>query len=432
MGQDVRKRGKETDIGLTLDHRLHGRGVGEGDRSLDLPAELPFQKGKALPGLVVQSIRVLEGNVFEVTLRAPTPFFLELTYFETLMPVHLASIEAAEKSGTSWTRPGQLVCNGPYVLSEHKPRQRVVFTPNPRYWNAKRVLLKRIVALPIDDQNVAMNKYLNEELDWIRAVPAPRIEEAKGHPDYFVQTYLGTYYYSFNVKKKPFDDVRVRRAFSLAIDRGTVCRFLQGGQMPARGFVPPGIHGYEGFKGPGFDPRTARRLLAEAGYPEGKGFPVVELLYNTSESHKMVAEVVVDMWKEHLGVPVKLRNNEWKVYLDEVRKLRYQVARRGWIGDYADPNTFLDMWVTGGGNNNTGWANSTYDKLIRTASSTGDGALRMAAFRKSETLLLEDLPVIPIYHYVNQGFLSPLVGGWEENIRDLHPFQFLYMKPLDD
>ena len=202
--------------------------------------------------------------------------------------------------------------------------------------------------------------------------------------------------------------------------------------MPARGFVPPGIPVYAGYQGPGFDPGAARKLLAEAGYPGGEGFPEVELLYNTSESHKVVAEVIVAMWKKHLGVRVKMRNNEWKVYLKQVEGKNYQVARRGWIGDYADPNTFLDLWVSGGGNNNTNWANPAYDDLIRRAGMTGDPTLRMDLFRQAETLLVDALPVVPIYHYVNQGFLSPLVGGWEENIRDLHPFQFLYMQNLDD
>ncbi|MDP7035053.1 MAG: peptide ABC transporter substrate-binding protein [Planctomycetota bacterium] len=377
-------------------------------------------------------LRVLSPHLFEVTLRAPTPFFLELTYFETLMPVHLDSIEKARKEGVAWTTPERLVCNGPFVLAEHLPRQHVTFKKNTRYWNAKRVFLEEIVALPIDDQNAAMNKYLNEELDWVRSVPAPRIEEATDHPDYYVQTYLGTYYYSFNVTRKPFDDLRVRRAFSMAIDRSSVCRFLKGGQMPARGFVPPGIPVYSGYQGPAFDPGAARKLLAEAGFPGGEGFPEVELLYNTSESHKVVAEVIVDMWKKHLGVRVKMRNNEWKVYLKQVEGKDYQVARRGWIGDYADPNTFLDMWVSGGGNNNTNWASSAYDNLIRRAGMTGDPKVRMDLFLQAETLLVESLPVVPIYHYVNQGFLSPLVGGWEENIRDLHPFQFLYMQILDD
>jgi len=378
-------------------------------------------------------VKVIAQHILEVTLIAPTPFFLELTYFETLMPVHLKTVNKALAEKKPWATPERMVCNGPYLLAEHKVRQRIVFKPNPKYWNAKRVILQKITALPLDDQNAVMNKYLAEEVDWIRSVPATRIDEAKKHPEYFVQTYLGCYYYSFNVTKKPFNDPRVRRAFFLAVDRVRICReVLKGGQQPAYGYVPPGIPGYKGYVGPKYNPKKALALLAAAGYPRGNGFPVVELLYNTAESHKLVAEAIQDMWKKSLGVQVKLRNTEWKVYLDLVKNLGYKIARRGWIGDYADPNTFMDMWVKDGGNNNTGWHKPQYDKWIAEAGREADTTKRMAIFRKAEKLLLDELPILPIYHYVNQGFLSPTVGGWDENIRDLHPFQFMYMKKLED
>jgi oligopeptide transport system substrate-binding protein len=273
-----------------------------------------------------------------------------------------------------------------------------------------------------------MDKYLNGEIDWARSVPASRIDEAKQHPDYFVQPYLGTYFYGFNTTVPPFDNAKVRQAFTLAVNRERICRdVLKAGEIPATGYCPPGLHGYEPVTSLRFDPLAASKLLALAGYPGGKGFPEVELLYNNSESHKMVAEAVADMWQNALGVTVKLRNKEWKVYLDDVQHLRFQVVRRGWIGDYGDPNTFLDMFVTGGGNNNTGWANSEFDARIQRAAAIADPAARMQVLREAEQMLLDEAPILPIYFYVNKGFISPTVGGWYPNIRDLHPFQYLYI-----
>ncbi|MHC4601136.1 MAG: peptide ABC transporter substrate-binding protein, partial [Planctomycetota bacterium] len=256
----------------------------------------------------------------------------------------------------------------------------------------------------------------------------------KRNPDYYAVPYLGTYYYRFNVTKPPFNDVRVRKAFSLAVDRETLCRdVLKAGQIPATGYVPPGIHGYKPISGPTYDRKKAKALLAEAGFPDGKGFPEVDLLFNTSESHKKVAEVIVQMWKENLGVRVGLRNTEWKVYLDEQRNLRYQVSRAGWIGDYVDPNTFLDMYVTDGGNNNTGFSNAEYDELVKEAAKEADPEKRMKIFRRiEEIIVVEKFPIMPIYFYVNQGLVAPKVKGFHHNIRDLHPFQYIYIEEEEE
>ena len=289
--------------------------------------------------------------------------------------------------------------------------------------------LTRIVALTIDDNDVAYTKYLNGEVDWIRAVPTPKIDEIKKHPDFFAFPYLGTYFYRFNVTRKPFDDVRVRRAFLLAVDREVICRDItKAGETPSGGHVPPGIPGYTTTLRPTFDRGEARRLLSDAGFPDGKGFPKVDLLYNTSESHKQIAEAVVQMWKENLGVTVGLYNTEWKVYLDEVDHLNYQVARAGWIADYADPKTFLDMFVTGGGNNNTGWSLPAYDERIGKADRESDPKHRMELFQEAERILCaEEVPILPIYYYVNKGMLRPTVQGWYPNALDHHPFQYLWL-----
>ena len=369
---------------------------------------------------------VLDPLTLRVTLAAGCPYFLDLTSFETLMPVHRASVEAHPKD---WTQPENIVTNGPFRLDVWKPRDRIEMVPNPHWWNRRIVRLQRMVIRAIDEQSTSLNEYLSGGLDWIRSVPARRVEEAQANPDYYVSPYLTTYFFRFNVTKKPFDDVRVRKAFDQSVDKRSICEnFLKAGQIPATGLVPPGLHGYPEIQGLPYDPKRARELLAEAGYADGKGFPEVELLYNTSESHKGVCEQMVEMWKTNLGVKVQLANREWKVYLDDVDHKRYQIARAGWIADYADPNTFLDLWVKDGGNNNTGWSDERYDALIRGAAAEQDPAKRLAMLFEAEKIAaVEGMPVLPLYHYVNQGMLRPRVKGWHENVRDLHPFQYVFI-----
>jgi oligopeptide transport system substrate-binding protein len=260
-------------------------------------------------------------------------------------------------------------------------------------------------------------------------VPVAKIDEVKRLPDYYAVPYLGTYFYRFNCSRPPFDDARVRKAFSLALDRRVITEHvLKGGQVPATWFCPD-VAGYKHVAGVAYDPAQAKKLLAEAGYGETKKFPTVELLYNTSEAHKQVAESVVQQWNANLGVQVSLRNSEWKVYLADVEKMDYQVARGSWIGDYGDPNTFFDLWVTDGGNNRTGWSNKQYDDLLKASQAERDPQKRIAILKQMETVLVEqELPIMPVYMYVNQGLLKDSVRGWHENVRDIHPFQYLWME----
>lgn len=371
-------------------------------------------------------VEVLDPLTIRITLGNPTPYFLEIAAFETLMPVHRASVE---KHGKQWTEPGKCVGNGPFALEVWKPRDRIELVPNPHWWNRRIVRLERMVVGPIDDQSTAYLRYLEGSVDWIRSIGASKVEEAQSHPDYYVSPYLGSYFFRFNVTRKPFDDARVRKAFAQAIDKKAICEtVLKAGQSPATGVVAPGIPGYPELQGLPYDPRRARELLAEAGYPEGRGFPQVELLYNTSESHKQVCEQMVEMWKTVLGVKIQLANREWKVYLEDTRKQNYQVVRGAWIADYQDPSTFLDMWCKGRGNNNTGWSSERYDDLLLRSTRELDPKKRYALLQEAERILcVEELPILPLYYYVNQGMLRPRVKGWHENVRDLHPCQYVWL-----
>lgn len=365
-----------------------------------------------------------DSHTLRITLHTPCPYFLELCAFQTLMPVHRATLE---KHGQQWTRPENIVVNGPFTLDVWKPRDRIEMVPNAKWWNRSIVKLDRMIIRAIDDQSTSYNEFLSGGVDWIRSVAAGKVTDAKQHPDYYVQPYLGTYFFRFNTTKPPFNDARARKAFNLAIDKASICEtVLKAGQVPATGIVSPGIHGFPEFKGFGYDPVAARKLLADAGFPEGKGLPQIDILYNTSESHKQVCEKLVEMWKTNLGVTVNLRNCEWKVYLEDTRKLEYSIQRAGWIGDYADPATFLDMWCTNRGNNNTGWSNKAYDDLIERSTKETDQNKRYAMLAEAEKLLCTDeFPFMPVYYYVNQGMIRPEIKGWHENIRDLHPFQYI-------
>jgi oligopeptide transport system substrate-binding protein len=281
-----------------------------------------------------------------------------------------------------------------------------------------------VVFNPTDDVNTAYKQFLAGESDWIPTVPPAQLDSARRKPEYYVSPYLGTYYFRVNVTKAPVSDVRVRKALSLAVDRGALTTFVtKAGEVPWSGFVPAGLREYEGPRGLAFDPAAAKKLLAEAGYPGGRGFPKTELLYNTSDLHRVITQAVQQMWKEYLGIQVELVNVEWKVYLARQSTLEYQISRAGWIGDYVDPNTFLDLWRTGGGNNQTGWSNPRYDTLIDQAATLVNTKERMRALHDAEKILLDDAPVLPLFTYVNKGMLSKKVTGWYPNILDQHPLK---------
>ncbi|RIE09241.1 peptide ABC transporter substrate-binding protein, partial [Candidatus Cryosericum odellii] len=250
--------------------------------------------------------------------------------------------------------------------------------------------------------------------------------------------YLGTYYYMINVTKKPFNDVRVRKALNLAIDRkGITQSITKGGQIPALAFVPYNISDVL----PGSDFRkasqenfykdndiaTAKALLAQAGYPNGKGFPSFTLLYNTSDAHKAIAEAIQQMWKKNLGITCTVKNEEWGVYLDDRTNLNYDIARAGWISDYIDPSGMLDIFVTDGGNNGTGWSNKSYDALVAKAHATIDPKVRMAALHAAEKILMTDMPVLPIYFYTNPVLLSKHVKNFYQSSLGFVDWKNAYM-----
>jgi oligopeptide transport system substrate-binding protein len=390
-----------------------------------------FHKGTSTDWSTV-GISSSDDHTLTVRLRQPCPWFLELTSFPTLAPVR-ADVIAAH--GDAWTRAGNLVGNGPFRLAVWQPRVSIVMVRNERYWDAAQVRLTKVTALPTDDLETSWRLYQQGGVHWLPGVPVARIDAVVRHPDYTVTPYLGTYFYRFNCTKEPFTDVRVRRAFSLAIDRAAITKFItKGGEIPTAGFAPKmGGHAPETF--PLTDRAEARRLLTEAGYAVpgsagGKALPAIDILFNTSENHKAIAEAVASQWKDALGAQVTARNSEWKVYLDAQDKLEYQVCRAAWIADYNDPNTFFDIWTTGNGNNRTGWASAAFDRMLAESQAATDPARRQALFHRMERLLVVDeAPIAPIYTYVSKSLRQEKLRGFHDNIRDLHPFQWMWIEP---
>ncbi len=372
-------------------------------------------------------VRAADDHTLVVTLEHPTPYFLDLTSFSTLLPVNRRCVET---HGDQWTKPANIVTNGAFLVQEWKLNQYIRLAKNPDYWDAARVRARTIDALAVENSNTAFNLYLTGEADYTGNVPLALRGLVRSRPDYHTGVYLATYYYLLNVRRKPLDDARVRKALAMAVDKASICRYItRGGEVPAPHFVPAGMPGYAGPKGLPFDPAAAGKLLAEAGFPGGKGFPRLQVLYNTSEANRDIAEVIQQMWKDHLNIRVDLVNQEWKVYLASTDAGDFDIARAAWIGDYTDPNTFLDMWVTNGGNNRSGWSNAAYDDLIRRAGRERDPGRRMAVFHEAETLLVErEMPIIPLHYYVTNEMYRDNVKGIWQNVRGVHPLKYVYVE----
>jgi len=373
------------------------------------------------------AIQALDERTLEVKLNAPTPYFKNLVAFYPLYPVNRRCVETF---GTpNWTKPANIVSNGPFCIQFRRIRDRLRLVKNTHYWNAKDVQLNTIDALAIKSETTSLNMYVNGQLDWSPAMPNTIMEQIKARDDFLSAPFLATYFYRLNVDKPPLNQVLVRRALNMAIHKQLICtQIVSAGQMPARSFVPAQLHNYTGPQCGAYDVTRARQLLSEAGYPNGKGFPKIEILYNTSDSHRELAEFIQQQWKENLGIEVGLRNLEWGTFLSTLKQTEYMVSRSGWIGDYPDPNTFLGMFVTGGANNQTNWSNARFDALIEGAKSEASKSKRREMLEEAEGILMSELPIIPIYFYVSKNLVNPRVKGFSGNIQDVHPLHVLRVK----
>jgi ABC-type oligopeptide transport system substrate-binding subunit len=392
----------------------------------------PIENGQAFNEGTVRSpdsvgVHAADDTTLVVRLAQPTAYFLHALTYYTYLPVPRHAIE---RHGDRWTRPENIVHNGPFRIREWRPRAWLEMEPNPRYWDREHVRLEQVVAYPIDDLTTSTNLYKAGVLDWQPSgyIPAPFLPFLDGYEDFVTGPQHAVYFYSANITRPPLDNVWVRRALATAIDRTTLADKVLKGTRPAWGnFVPTGYAGYPPPPGQRYDPQYARDCLARAGYPGGKGFPPVEILFNTSEDHRRIAEAIQAMWHEALGISVGLSNQEWASYLEATTSLHYQIARRSWIGDYPDPTTFLDCFRGGDGNNRTGWSNAEYDRLLAGAAAETDVAARLALLSRAERILLEEAPVIPIYHYRVMELVKPYVRGLYPTVLDVHPLKEVWI-----
>jgi oligopeptide transport system substrate-binding protein len=368
-----------------------------------------------------------DDSTFVVRLGSPTPYFLFLTQYTTFLPVPRRAIE---RYGNRWTSLGNLVGNGPFLLARWRQGDRFEFTRNPLYWDARSVRLDRVVALSVEDVNTCTNLYKAGVVDWNPSgyLPSQFIPYMRAFGDFRDHPYQGVYFFSINVTRKPFDDPWVRRALAYALDREAIARdLLKGARDPSGNFTPLGYPGYVSPPGQAYDPERARACLAKAGYPGGRDFPRFSILFNTSEDNRRIAEAVQSMWKRTLGIDVQLANEEWGSYLQDASSLHYDVARRSWIGDYLDPNSFLACFRSSDGNNRTGFADRRYDALLDQAAVELDPARRMTLLARAESELLGQAPLIPVYRYRTSELLKPYVRGLYPTPLDTHPLKYVWI-----
>ncbi len=364
----------------------------------------------------------------------PADYFLSMLNHESLYPVPVSTIlkyGRFDQKGTEWTRPDHFVGNGPFALKSWRLRQEIVVERSPTYWDAKNVRLKEIHYYPSDNIDTEERDFRAGQLHVTYELPLTKIDDyEKNNPAVFQNSpYFGTYFLRLNMTRPGLTDKRVRRALSMAIDREGIAKTVaRGGQRPAYFFTPPDSNGYTSRSRVLTDYDAARRLLAEAGYPDGKGLPPVEILINTSQNHQAVAEVVQQTWRDQLHVNTTIRVEESKVWFDSMHTLNYDVCRAGWIGDYVDPFSFLGIFITGGGNNDCGFANPPYDDLIARSRTAATGPERKELLQQAEAILLDESPVAPIFFYARVYLKQTSVKGWYPNVLDRHMPKFIYLE----
>lgn len=369
----------------------------------------------------------LDGQTLRIDLKGPTPYFLGLLTHPSTLPIHRASLA---KHAKDFAQPGKLISNGAYRLRERVIQSHILLERNAYYWDNNNTAIDLVKYLNTEDINSELKRFRAGELDWTYQIPASQGDWIRANmaDAFHVHTYLGVYYYGLNLSQPPFkDSPQLRRALSLAIDRDVITRKVLGsGEQPATSWVPPGVLGHQSAPAQwaGWTREQsleeARRLYAEAGFsPQNPA--KIEIRYNTHDDHKKLATAIAAMWKQWLGVETTLINEEWKVYLQNRRlKARTQAFRAGWIGDYNDANSFLEILQSTHGLNDTGYSSSEYDALLSAASVEANPERRQQLLREAERELLEDLPVIPIYFYVTKRLVNPKVVGWKGNIMDHH------------
>jgi oligopeptide transport system substrate-binding protein len=390
-----------------------------------LAAELP---------LAALGVEALDEYILQIRLVDPTPYFLGLLNHSSTYPVHRPSLK---QHGNRFSRPGNLVSNGAFVLSEWVVRSRIELRRNPNYWDSENVILERVLYYPYEDQSTALKQFRSGDLHWTYEVPNNQFKWLQKHypEELVISPWLGSYFFGFNLTREPFiQSPDLRMALVMALDRQLLTeKVTQFGEQPSFTLVPPGIGEYES---PVQEWATwtqeqrsaeARRLYQQAGYSEERPLRI-EIRYNTSENHKKLALAIASIWKQVLGVQATLVNEEWKVFLqNRQQKVLTRVFRAGWISDYADPYSFLELFRTGHGQNDYGFSNEVYDQLLAEIASERIPARRRRLMQEAERMLMAEMPIIPVYTYVTKRMVDPHVKGWQNNVMDHHYSKHMFL-----
>jgi oligopeptide transport system substrate-binding protein len=366
-------------------------------------------------------VKALDKHTLVVDLRKPTAYFPSITTFMVTFPLRK---DIVEKYGSRWTEPENIITTGPFILHKWKHEYKIELRPNKGYY-ANKPHLDNVEMFMIGETSTALTLYETGGLD-IASIPAIAIPHYKDNPEYRNMPILRNNYYGFNVTKPPFNDVRIRRAFSMAINRNEFPKILNGGELPATSWIPKGMLAYNPDIGLKYTPDEAKRLLKEAGYSDGKGFPKVSVVFNTGAENQMIAENFQAQWKRNLNVFVELDNQEWKVYLKRLKTDAPAIFRLGWGADFPDPDNFMNLFTTDSGNNNTKWSNKRYDKLIELAAIEMDTEKRIKLYNEAQRILCEaDAPIMPLFISAQNVLVKPYVKGYM-----LNPMDILYLKDV--
>jgi oligopeptide transport system substrate-binding protein len=392
-----------------------------------------FNTGKVTDFSTV-GVKALNAVTLQVSLEKPTPYLPALATHNTWLPVQKATIEKfgrMDEKGTRWTRAGNLVGNGAFLLKEWTPNARIVVVKNPLYWDAANTRLNRIEFFPLERSDIEDLNFRSGQLHTTYGLPMAKVAAYRLHKpvDFRVDPVLADFFLFMNVSRPPLDNPKVRLALACGVDRDALMRDVTYGvYLPVRCLTAPNCGGYTCRTQIPDDFAKARQLLAEAGYPGGRGLPSMEVQTGQDEVSLRLIEAIQAMWVKELGVHITIAQMETKTLYQNQQTKDYSIGLSGWQADYADPNTFLGTMVTGGGNNYAGWSNKEFDRLIEEAANTADNARRMEIFQKAEAILLGDTPIVPIYVQPNVYAINPAVRGWTTTVVGFHEWNRIWLE----
>lgn len=366
-------------------------------------------------------VKALSSDILEIKLKRPIVYFPSITTFMVTFPQRKDIIE---KYGDRWTEPENIITNGPFKLTKWRHEYQLILKANEKYYGGKPEV-NTIKLFVVNERNTALTLYETGDLDIVSLQPEA-IPSYREKSEYKNIPLLRGYYYGFNVHKRPFNDVRIRRAFTMAINKEELPRILNGGEIPTDSWIPKGMLAHNPEIGVKFNPEGARKILSDTGYPDGKGLPPITLIFNTDPVNSLIAENIQSQWKRNLNVEVKLDNQEWKVFLKRLKTDTPAVFRLGWGADYPDPDNFMTLFTTESGNNNTGWSNKRYDELINMARGEGNREKRIKMYDEAQRILLEeDIAIIPLFFTAQNLLIKPYI----KELR-LDAMELLYLKKM--